>query len=258
MSKIEDIIEEIEEFIDSCKYQPLSNTKIIVNRDQFDELIADLKRNIPDEIKKYQRIIANRDAILKDAQDKSDEIVKQANEMSMKYVSEHEIMLQAYKEANKVIDDASERAEEILNNATIDANAVKEAAMQYTDDSLAKIQEILSNSIQDMTVKYDAIIRSLEANLDVTTQNRKSLHDTPSFGNDPRAAVPDNYEDYSVKQQEYVDPYYGQYTASNANELTIEDALSSGNVDVDTYNPNEQPFSPDSEVTNFSLNVNDF
>ena len=29
-SRIEQIIDDIEEFIDSCKYQPLSNTKIIV------------------------------------------------------------------------------------------------------------------------------------------------------------------------------------------------------------------------------------
>mgnify|MGYP000143080331 CR=1 FL=1 len=30
-SRIEQIIEEIEEYIDSCKFQPLSTTKIIVN-----------------------------------------------------------------------------------------------------------------------------------------------------------------------------------------------------------------------------------
>ena len=41
-SRIEQIIDDIEEFIDSCKYQPLSNTKIIVNRDEIDELIKEL------------------------------------------------------------------------------------------------------------------------------------------------------------------------------------------------------------------------
>ena len=30
-SKMEQIIEEIEEYIDGCKFQPLSSTKIIVN-----------------------------------------------------------------------------------------------------------------------------------------------------------------------------------------------------------------------------------
>ena len=39
-SRIEQIIEEIEEYIDSCKFQPLSTTKIIVNKDQMDELLV--------------------------------------------------------------------------------------------------------------------------------------------------------------------------------------------------------------------------
>ena len=40
-SRIEQIIEEIEEYIDSCKFQPLSTTKIIVNKDQMDELLRE-------------------------------------------------------------------------------------------------------------------------------------------------------------------------------------------------------------------------
>ena len=115
MSRIEQIIAEIEDFIDSCKYQPLSNTKIIVNRDELDELIEDLKLAIPDEIKKYQRIIANRDAILRDAQEKSDSMIKRANKMTSDLVSEHEVMQQAYKEASKVIDDATNQAGRILD-----------------------------------------------------------------------------------------------------------------------------------------------
>ena len=40
-SKMEQIIEEIEEYIDGCKFQPLSSTKIIVNKEELEELIAD-------------------------------------------------------------------------------------------------------------------------------------------------------------------------------------------------------------------------
>ena len=39
-SRIEQIIEEIEEYIDrDCKFQPLSTTKIIVNKEHLDELL---------------------------------------------------------------------------------------------------------------------------------------------------------------------------------------------------------------------------
>ena len=37
-SRIASIIDEIEEYIDGCKYQLLSNTKIVVNKEEIDEL----------------------------------------------------------------------------------------------------------------------------------------------------------------------------------------------------------------------------
>ena len=62
-SRIEQIIEEIEEYIDSCKFQPLSTSKIIVNKDQMDELLRELRMKTPDEIKRYQKIISNKEQI---------------------------------------------------------------------------------------------------------------------------------------------------------------------------------------------------
>ena len=55
MSRIEQIIGEIEEYIDKCSFQPLSKTKIIVNKEELDELLVELRLRIPDEIKKYQK-----------------------------------------------------------------------------------------------------------------------------------------------------------------------------------------------------------
>ena len=57
-SRIEQIIEEIEEYIDrDCKFQPLSSTKIIVNKEHLDELLRELRMKTPDEIKRYQKIM---------------------------------------------------------------------------------------------------------------------------------------------------------------------------------------------------------
>ena len=75
MSRIEQIITEIEDYIDSCKFQPLSNTKILVNKEEIEELLVELRLRIPEEIKKYQKIISNKDAILEDAQAKADAIL---------------------------------------------------------------------------------------------------------------------------------------------------------------------------------------
>ena len=40
-SRIEQLIDEIETYIDNCKPQPLSQTKIIVNKEEIDELKKD-------------------------------------------------------------------------------------------------------------------------------------------------------------------------------------------------------------------------
>ena len=66
-SRIEQIIEEIEEYIDGCKYQALSSSKIIVNKDELEELLNELRSKTPEEIKRYQKIISNQDAILQEA-----------------------------------------------------------------------------------------------------------------------------------------------------------------------------------------------
>ena len=101
-SRIEQIIEEIEEYIDSCKFQPLSTSKIIVNKDQMDELLRELRMKTPDEIKRYQKIIANKDAILADAQAKAESLIEDAQIQTTELVSEHEIMQQAYAQANEL------------------------------------------------------------------------------------------------------------------------------------------------------------
>ena len=67
-SRIEQIIEEIEEYIDNCKPQTFSSSKIIVNREEMEELLNELRVKTPEEIKRYQKIISNKEAILADAQ----------------------------------------------------------------------------------------------------------------------------------------------------------------------------------------------
>ena len=49
MSKIEQLIGEIEEFIDGCKLQPFSSTKIVVDKAQLEDLLVELRHRTPDD-----------------------------------------------------------------------------------------------------------------------------------------------------------------------------------------------------------------
>ena len=138
-SRIEQIIEEIEEYVDSCRFQPLSTTKIVVNKEELEELLRELRLKTPDEIKRYQKIISNKDAILADAQAKADGIIASAETRAKELVSQHEVMQQAYAQANETISRANQQAAGILDSATQDANNIRLSALTYTDDSSERI-----------------------------------------------------------------------------------------------------------------------
>ena len=175
-SRIEQIIEEIEEYIDrDCKFQPLSTTKIIVNKEHLDELLRELRMKTPDEIKRYQKIIANRDAILADAKAKADAMIEEAQVQTTELVSEHEIMQQAYEQANQVIEMATSQAQEILNNATRDANEIRLGAIQYTDDMLANMQTMLQDVVEKSNSHYSAMMDNFQQFYNTITSNRAEL-----------------------------------------------------------------------------------
>ena len=169
-SRIEQIIEEIEEYVDSCKYQPLSTTKIVVNKEEIEELLRELRLKTPDEIKRYQKIISNKDAILEDAQTKAD-----AQNKAQELVTQHEIMQKAYAQANETINAANRQAQEILDSATQDANSIRLSAITYTDDMMANIGSVLTQTLEDAGGKYKGFIDALQACMDVVNHNRQEL-----------------------------------------------------------------------------------
>ena len=144
-SRIEQIISEIEEYIDGCKFQPLSNSKIIVNKEELEELLTELRMKTPDEIKRYQKIISNKDAIL------------------------------AYAQANEVVSIATNQAQEILDKATEDADSIRTAAIEYTDNLLGNLENIVVHAIDTNKAKYEGLLSSLQNCYDIVKANRNEL-----------------------------------------------------------------------------------
>lgn len=175
-SRIEQIIEEIEDYIDTCKGPLLgSGDKIIVNRERMEELLRELRMKTPEEIKRYQKVLANKDAILADAQQKAEAIIAQANIQNQELVNEHEIMQQAYGQANQVIEMATNQAQEILDNATRDANEIRLGAIQYTDDMLANLQDMVQKLVESSNSRYAAMMNNFQDFYNVITSNRAEL-----------------------------------------------------------------------------------
>ncbi|MCR4751258.1 MAG: ATPase [Eubacterium sp.] len=191
-SRIEQIIEEIEEYVESCRYQPLSTTKIVVNKEELEELLRELRLKTPDEIKRYQKIIGNKDAILADAQSKADNIIADANARAEQMVSETEIMKTAYAQANDTVNAANQQAQDILDSAQTDANNIRTSAISYTDELLSNISSILGNTIAEVGEKYGDFSSAIQSYYDLVNQNRSELAPMESS---VTAAVADDYDE---------------------------------------------------------------
>ena len=174
-SRIEQIIEEIEEYVDSCKFQPLSSTKIVVNKEELEELLRELRMKTPDEIKRYQKIISNKDAILEDAQAKADAIIAEAQAKANRIVSESEVMQKALEQSNELLEQTNAQAQEIIDNATTDSNNIRMSAIAYTDEMLDNLEKIMSHTIDAAGTKYNNFINSIQSCYDIVSKNRQEL-----------------------------------------------------------------------------------
>lgn len=197
-SRLEQILAEIEEYIDSCKAQPLVKGKIVVDKEELMELLTELRLKTPDEIRRCQKIIANRDAILSDAQAKADEILAQAQIQTNELVSEHQIMQQAYAQANEVVAIATNQAQEILDKATEDANAIRTASIEYTDNLLGSLENIVVHAIDTSKAKYDSLLSSLQNCYDVVKANRGELSAQEEPDEAAGAAEPDQSDELDL------------------------------------------------------------
>lgn len=191
-SRMEQLIDEMEQYIESCKPQAFSKDNIIVDKYHMEELLDELKRRTPEELKRYQKIMAQKDAILDDARSKAENLVKKATLQTNELVSEHEIMQQAHSRSQEIEMMARQKAQEIIDAAAQEANEMRMAAVQYTDDLLANIENLLNHSIQTTRGQYDNLLTSLDQYREVVSNNRQELR-----GEDE--AVP-------VQEEEYTDP----------------------------------------------------
>lgn len=208
-NNIERIINEIEDYIDGCKFSPLSTSKILVNKEELEELLEELKLKTPDEIKKYQRMLANKNGILEDAKQRAENIIAEATEQASALVNDHEIMQQAFIQGNDLMTRTQEESNRIIAEANAEADSIRLGAIRYTDELLGSIQNTITYSMENITVRYEAYMKALQKTLELVIENRNELNVSsqpqPSYMRSQPAAqqaaeeeeLPgENYDDY--------------------------------------------------------------
>ena len=174
-SRIEQKIEDIYGFVESCKMQSFSSTKVIVPKNDLYDLLDDLRRDAPEEIKRYRKMLSQRDAILEDAEKKAADILAEAQEQYSALVEEHNIMQEAYQQAEITVANANEEAERIIANARKQADEMGSGAIYYTTDMMDMAEKVIAKAYESTLNNSKALETALSGYLEIIRKNKAEL-----------------------------------------------------------------------------------
>ena len=201
-SRIEELIEDIYEFIEDCKMQAFSSTKVVVPKDELYDLLDELRLRTPDEIKRYQKMIANKDAILADAEQKANAMLQEAQDKMDALVSENEIMQQAYVQADQVVQQAYAQADQIIASAQNDADQIRTGAISYTSDMLSGLENIMDKAYSDCKTRYESLLSSMKENMEIVRANHRELAEDDTQSQPVAEPIPAQEEEATPAQEE--------------------------------------------------------
>jgi vacuolar-type H+-ATPase subunit H len=174
-SRIEQIIDEIYDFVESCKPQTFSQSKVIVPKDELYDLLDELKLRTPDEIKRYQKIIANRDSIIADAEEKAKALIEDAKRETDRMINESDIMQEAFARAQEVVKKADEQANQIILEANEDAGQIRTGALSYAEEMLGEVEKVVNHAYESAKNRCESLVETLHGNLEVLANNRNEI-----------------------------------------------------------------------------------
>ena len=132
-----DLIERVDELqllVEEAKAVPLSSSAVI-NRDEFLELLAQLKESVPEEVRQARWMSRDRDELLARARKEAERIITEAQEQRDRLLSRTEIVSAAHREAERIVDLGKERAAKL-----------RVEAEDYIDQKLAAFENLLNKT----------------------------------------------------------------------------------------------------------------
>jgi Mg/Co/Ni transporter MgtE len=125
------LIDRLEELFNESKNIPLTRN-VMVDEDRMLDIIDQMRIAIPEEVKKAQQLLGQRDRVLAQAQEEANRTLEIARQKADQLVTKDMITVEAQR-----------RAEQIIAQARVEAENTRGGADDYVIDSLTQLQEEL-------------------------------------------------------------------------------------------------------------------
>jgi vacuolar-type H+-ATPase subunit H len=132
------LIDRLEELFNESKSIPLTRN-VMVDEDRMLDIIDQMRIAIPEEVKKAQQLLGQRDRVLAQAQEEANRTLELARQKADQLASRE-----------MVVQEAQRRAEQIIVQARTDAENTRSDADDYVMRSLTQLQaelERISNQV---------------------------------------------------------------------------------------------------------------
>jgi cell division septum initiation protein DivIVA len=129
------MIDRLEELLNESRPLPFTHN-VIVDEDRMLDLIDQMRVSIPEEVKKAQQLLAQRDRLIAQAQEEANRKVNLASDRASELVERDQVVQAAYTQA-----------EQIKNQALLDGDAIRRDADQYVLETLRNLEMEMERAI---------------------------------------------------------------------------------------------------------------
>jgi hypothetical protein len=125
------LIDRLEELFNESKNFPFTKN-VMVDEDRMLDIIDQMRIAIPEEVKKAQQLLGQRDRVLAQAQEEANRTLEIARQKADQLISK-----------DMVVQEAQRRADQVLAQARAEAENTRADADDYVIQSLTQLQEEL-------------------------------------------------------------------------------------------------------------------
>ena len=132
------LLEYLQDIIESAPKVPITG-KVIIDKKEITEILDQIFNYLPDDIKKAQWIVGEKERIMAEAKNEYEAVRKDTMDMIKKQVENHDITKEA-----------QIRGQEILSAAQRDAKAIRLGARDYADEILSQLEKEIDGKTQEI------------------------------------------------------------------------------------------------------------
>lgn len=159
------LVDRLEELVAGAQKMPIGN-RAIVDRRRMLDLIDQMRIAVPREVREAQDIVAQRDAIRREAEEEGRIIVAQSEERAADLVEEHAITQGAKRRAEEIALEAERRLEAQIEAANQDIQARIRESRRVAREQMAAADEYARELLQRLERQLQAFQNSVHAGIE--------------------------------------------------------------------------------------------